>query len=875
MAPLDPEPTSPADSLAPATSSAASASMAPVASVAPNEPMTRSLSGPAARSAMVGRVGELDVIDQALRAADEGSGSIVVVEGESGIGKSRLAEEAVHRAEAAGWRTAWSTCMDEVGSPALWPWRDTTSSLGLVVPTVAPDDDPDADRFQRVLAVLSTLLTASRERPLLVVIDDLQWADAASLQALAVLAGRLHGARLVVVVTVRRPDVHDHAAVDDLLADLSRQRHVHRLRLTGLDAGEVARLVDDLSGEPVHLALVDAVNARTGGNPFFVSELVRLLTSEQALATAPSDALIDSVPDSVREVVERRLGRLPDDTCTLLRLSAIAGPSIELDVLEHATGLGAERVITLMEAAVMSGMLRELDDRIGWRFTHALVRDAVRATLGRAQRARLHGTLADAIQAVYSHELGSHLEELAQHSVEAAPLGRSDAAIRWSTDAALAARATGRFDRAARLWQGALGVLEAGPADPVQCFDLMMQLARDQRASGDTLGFGESLSRAIELATDLRDRHRMALAAAELGWVNLWNTRPYGSIDPASCDEIERLAHDEPDPALAARLFGAVAVELYYGDTRERGEQLALRAVDLARDTGDPVLLGRTLNNYVLAAWVPERAEQRLDACNESLALAGHGLPAQTEAVARLHRASLLLRRRDLAGVEADLARCRALVIELSQPEISAQLMYAECGLGLLRAQWSYAERLADEAYEMHSRTQVWGADWCRLVERICLRDAQGRLDEVLDDAIRLAEQPSLAPARATTVLAVARSGDLAEARRLATRWSWRDEPNDWSWDHRIADWAEAAALTGSTDAATFYELLSPHADELRVSGTAVVCRGSMHGVLARLAAATGDLDSARRHRDESIRVNRSVDAAWWAERDATELAHL
>ncbi|HEU5149529.1 MAG TPA: BTAD domain-containing putative transcriptional regulator [Iamia sp.] len=821
---------------------------------------------------LVGRRAEQGLIDRALAGADRGAGSIVVVEGESGIGKSRLAEEAVARAEAAGFATAWATCLDEVGAPPLWPWLDGLARLGGTAPpepAAAPDADPEAVRFARVLAVLDALMATARTRPALLVVDDVQWADALSLRALSMLPGRLHGARLVVVATVRRPDVHDRPAVHDLLADLRRSRLVHRVHLDGLAPDDVAALAEEVSGAPVPAALAATLAARTGGNPFFVSELVRLLVSERALATG---AAPDRVPDSVREVVERRIGRLPDDTRTLLRLASISPGAIEAEVLERATGLPAERVTALLDVAVASGLLVEAEDRFGWRFAHALVQDAVRATLGRAQRMRLHATLGDAVEALHGADPHRHLDELAHHRVEAAPLGRVDDAVRWSTAAAAAARAAGRYDLAVRHRQAARRLLEGSPAEAARHWDLTLQMAQDQRAAGDTHAFGVTLTEAIATARALHDEHRMALAAAELGWVNLWNTRPYGNIDRAVCAEIERLADNEDDPALAARLRGAVAVELYYGGDRAHGETLARRAVAAARDLGDPALLGRTLNNLVLAAWVPERDDERLAACEESLALAGSGLPAQTEVVARLHRAALRLRRGEVGLVEADLARSRGLVAEVAIPEISAQLTYAECGLAILRARWVDAEALAEDAYEQHLRTQLWGADWCRLLQLVAIRDAQGRLDEIAEWVVRTAEDPSLAPARATAVLAVARTGDHAEARRLAAGWDWRDEPVDWSWDHRLPDWAEVAALTGSPDVPALREVLAPRAGLQRVSGTIVCCRGSMHDVLARLAWAAGDEAGARAHHDAAVVANRAVDATWWTGRLARDL---
>ncbi|HEX2704605.1 MAG TPA: hypothetical protein VHM65_02510 [Candidatus Lustribacter sp.] len=313
-------------------------------------------------------------------------------------------------------------------------------------------------------------------------------------------------------------------------------------------AVEAAELVTSVSGLD-ETELTETLRARTGGNPFFLVETARLLAAEAHDGPGPSVAGVAAmVPDTVRDVVERRVQRLPDDTQTMLGMAAVAGPGVELAVLEHATGLAADRVCTLLEPAVRSGLLVELDDRIGWRFSHALAQDAVRSTLTRSNRARLHGALAEAIEHVHDDDLDQHLDELAHHSYEAAQAGRGASALRWSVAAAESAHAHHGHDRASLNWGRALTLLGPGPGADGERYDLLVSLAEDLRLMGDLDGARTRLEEAIRIARVLGDDERAARAAVVFGGVTLWYWRAYGTTDWPMVEEVRRLAATAAGP---------------------------------------------------------------------------------------------------------------------------------------------------------------------------------------------------------------------------------------------------------------------------------------------------------------------------------------
>ena len=826
---------------------------------------------------LVGRAAELQQLDEAARAAAGHRGRLVVIEGGAGIGKTRLAEAAIERARELGLSTAWVTCLEAIGAPPLWPWHELLAQLGVsdhaaIGPRSQADDA--VARFEMLARIGDGLFDAASRRPALLVIDDLQWADGASLDLLRLVASRLGDRSLTVVATCRRPDEAANPTLEGALADLVRVRRVERVRLDGLTPGEVSVLLQHLVGRAPP-GVAEALHRRTDGNPFYVSELVKLIASEAQLDGLGS-ALDEVVPATVRDVVAHRVGRLPEETQRLLRLAAVAGPTVALPIVARGAGHDAAGVAELLEPAVRSGLLVELRDAAGWRFVHPLAQDAVVATLSGAQRARLHAAVAEAIEDVHGADLHAHVEELAHHYVAAVPAGMAAAAFRRSVEAAHSAHERLGYDRAVFHWHRAIEAASAaGRGDELTRYDLSLELATDLRLCGDVDAARVVLEDAIELAERIGSDDRVVRAVIEFGGVSLWNWRPFGVVDEAMVERIERLLPTLEDDARRAELLGTLAVELYYGPRRAEGEDLAAESVAIARELDNPSLLGRTLNNYLIAAQVPEREHERLNAANEALSLVGRGLPIQTELIARLHEVQVALRLGEVSAIDADLDRCEALAVRLSQPIVTGQVLSARAGVAMLRGEWDDAERLSDEASKIQAAVTLWGPDYRRIVQLVTIRGAQGRMAEIVDLAVRSAELDHQEPLRPTAVRAAAEAGDHALAHQLMTRWDWSRLPRDWSWEYRMAEWAEVAIRTGQPPPDVLYNALSPFADRFVVAGTAHSCRGSMHLPLGRLAAATGDVKRAARHLSAAVERNHACGASWWAAQAVSDLSAL
>ncbi len=425
-------------------------------------PENHTPAGPQTEAPIVGRRRELVRLVAGLERAEAGRGGAVLVQGEPGIGKTRLVRELISRAADRGIPWAWGGSIEGGGTPAYWPWVEVIRSLvsqpnrvsltpsgpgmaelAQVVPEIQaiagpleapPALDPETARLRLFEAMAGLLGEASVKQPLVVVLDDLQWADGASFQLLSYLAPRLKDSRLLILGTYRPAEIGPGHPLRDCLATLSRHQVADRVELEGLSELEVADLIEAATGTSVAGQTVAAVRTRTEGNPFFVTELARLLASEHDLGV--STGLARAVPAGVRDVVRRRLRRLPEETMAVLSLAAVDGRDFELRVLEAAAELDSERTLELVEAALMSGLVLEHPDAVGrFRFSHDLVRETILEELTASRRARLHARVGEAIDATYGDDPGRALE-LANHFFQAAPAVGAQRAIPLALTAA-------------------------------------------------------------------------------------------------------------------------------------------------------------------------------------------------------------------------------------------------------------------------------------------------------------------------------------------------------------------------------------------------------------------------------------------------------
>jgi DNA-binding SARP family transcriptional activator len=550
-------------------------------------------------------VGRRPEWDELLAALDEAAhdGRIVVVEGEPGIGKTRLVEELRAHVAAQGGSAVWGRSDEGGAAPALWPWLAPLRALAATVPDVpaqlgellsggaggdqAQAVQAQAIQYERFDAVADVLTVAGEARPVAVLLDDLQWADAASLELLGHLAGRLP-AGILVVATMRRLEVGRNDAVTDVLATIARRPGSRRLRLGGLAPTATAEIL----GRDVNPAVATAIHDRAEGNPFYALELARLLDEEGDLR--------GEVPATVGDVIRRRLTRLPAPTLELLGVGAVVGRDIEIELLARAAALDLDQTLDALDPAVAHRLLVEVDDRPGHlRFSHALVREVLVDDMTSLRRARVHLKVAEAIEARGAGV--DDVEILADHLWRAAPVGvgkRAAAALERAAEVSIRRVA---YSSAEELLQKAVQLRRAtgsGPADDEAELDAILRLLEVARALRYFQGVEEA--DIMERAKELAERTGRRRALLDLTWFQFSALATSTRIAEAAVrsDAFVTLTAEDPDPAARADSTESTGILAWMkGDIGLAAERLdqAMALYDQAGPPTDAFALERLL----------------------------------------------------------------------------------------------------------------------------------------------------------------------------------------------------------------------------------------------------------------------------------------
>ncbi|MEV5710893.1 BTAD domain-containing putative transcriptional regulator [Actinoallomurus sp. NPDC052274] len=530
----------------------------------PTAPLRRP--APIIEAPFVGREAQLSALVTAAAEAATDGARIALVTGEAGLGKSTLLEHLGRRLERDGWLVAVGRCPEVDSAPPAWAWTEAlravaaTTSPGEFADDLAPlltdtgpaDADATAGRFRMRQAVWKWLAAVAAERPVAVVLDDLHWADAATLE---LLGGGLGTRAPILVVAAYRVDESGH--LTETLASLARATPL-RLALPGLNDEAVAELVrTECEADEETIA---GIAERTGGNPFYVRESARLLNGEGALVA------LSEVPEGVRDVLRRRLARLPEGGVSILRLAAVAGRESSVDVLVKAADTDEDGVMDALDAGVIAGLLDEPGPG-HIRFVHALVRDTLIADLSRLRTARMHARIADALEGT------DDIAALAHHYARAG----SPKAVGYCVQAAELAEARYAYDVAADLLTDAV-TNSTGPDERVE---LLGRLLRAQIRAGAVGAARETRREAVEYAESLGRDDLMIAAFTAWTEPTPWQARTYGTVDQPIVDRLSRLLKRELPPSVRSRLLTAYANELV-GEDDPTVLEAAQEALDLA-----------------------------------------------------------------------------------------------------------------------------------------------------------------------------------------------------------------------------------------------------------------------------------------------------
>ena len=586
---------------------------------------------PAASAPYVGREAELNMVARSALEAAVGRTRIVLVAGDAGAGKTALAGRISQHLAGEGWTVTAGRCPEDEGAPAGWPWAEALRHLAataapaepqalaaLLTDAPAGDGDPAAARFRLHRAVGGYLEAVSRAAPLLLVLDDLHRADGETLALLADVTADLPAARLLVLASYRPAEASEQ--LTGCLARLAA-REPARVSLGGLDAAAVDELIQTTCARRVDGATARAIAERTGGNPFFVKETARLLDSEGALAATTE------VPAGVREVLQRRIARLPATAQTILQQAAVIGTETDVDVLGEVAGVEEHVLLDAIEAGLLTGLVTEPGTgRI--RFAHALVRDTFYHGLSRLRRSRLHARAAEAIE---RHSPGQ-VAALAYHFSEAGTDPAS--AARYCGLAAAEAEQRFAYDEAVRLYEQAITCLGQADSAAVRSkLELELCLVRALAHAGQLARARSYRHDAVHTALPLDDPVLLAQVLTSFEVPRLWHSDEYGVTDDEFVGMVEQtLARLPPgDEPLRARLLTTLAFELD-GAESERGYQASAQAVEMARRLADPGVLTIAINGRYFQSFRYDGLAERQRLGTELLSLPGK--PVTAEALA-------------------------------------------------------------------------------------------------------------------------------------------------------------------------------------------------------------------------------------------------
>lgn len=492
----------------------------------------------------VGRQREMGQLKAALEEALGGKGRMVTLVGEAGIGKTRTAEELATYARLRGAQVLWGRCYEEQGMPPYWPWvqalrsyvrdqepeklrselgsgaadiAEIVSELRERLPDIEPPpatENPEYARFRLFDAVTSFLKAAGQTQALVLMLDDLHWADRPSLLLLEFLTREISSSRVLLVGTYRDVELSRQHPLAQTLGGLTRERLFERVVLRGLTQADVGRFIEVTSGFAPPPGLLTAVHTQTEGNPLFVTEVVRLLVQEGDLtperATERKSWSV-RIPEGVREVIGRRLNALSERCNQTLTVASVIGREFTLEQLGPLIDeVSQDRLLDILEEALSARVIDELPTSVGrYHFTHVLIQETLVEELSLTRRVRLHATVAETLEALYGDQADSNATELAHHFAQAEAVLGSDKLVRYSLLAGERALAAYAHEEALDYFQRALdhdpvedvrnrilrqrGKLRLGLFDGKGAVDDLEQLLADSIHRGDTAQELESL----------------------------------------------------------------------------------------------------------------------------------------------------------------------------------------------------------------------------------------------------------------------------------------------------------------------------------------------------------------------------------------------
>jgi len=867
---------------------------------------------------LCGREAEQAIIMRCWTAAKQGQRQVVLLAGEPGVGKTRLGIEAARHAHAEGAIGLFGSCDEDIGHS----YRPFVEALRHYVMN-APDDhllqhvhahrgellriapelvqrvpnvpkpqtaEAETERYLMFEAVTGLLAAASQQSPIVLILDDLQWAAVPELLLLKHIVRSPLPMRLLVIATYRDTELSRKHPLTAVLADLRRETGIERIAVRGLDENGVIEFVTAAAGHDLdeqQLALARLIGRDTEGSPLFIGEILRNLTESGAVTQVGERWVIRGdirdlgIPEGVKEAIGRRLSRLSDETNRVLSLASVIGREFDLTLLTHIAETSVDDALDALDEAKSAALITEVageTDR--YAFTHVLMRGALYDEINPARRARMHQRAGAALEQLSAAGTPLRVDELARHWMAATNIGDAAKAVGYARQAGDKALAGLAFEEAATYYEQALAALDPHDrdADVLRC-DLLIALGNAQRRSGDA-DHRRTVGQAVEVARSLGDARRFALAA-------LGHARPGHSFANANVvdqglialyEEAIAAIADRGEDVLRARLLAQLAGELLYTPQRERRMALSREAVAIARRCGDKAVLAQALNLCAEVINHPTTLQDRLELTAELGRLADELGILETRWTAAYQRFGALLEAGDIAGAEQMLGRLNQLAPTLRQSFFTWPTSFTAAMMSVMRG-LPDAEEKVSAAFELGTAGGQPDARTAYISQLFVIRRDQGRYGELVETLRGFVDlYPHLPVWRVTLAGLYCETDQLDDARAEMHKLAAGDFEIslDWTWASAVISLAQVCRDIGDRElAARFYPQLQPVAGQVGVTANSMVCYGSLAFPCGLLAACLERWDDAEPHFNEAVAMNERIGARPWLVRTRRAYADM
>jgi class 3 adenylate cyclase/tetratricopeptide (TPR) repeat protein len=848
---------------------------------------------------VIGRENEFALLETASKRVASGEGrELIFLAGEPGQGKTTLVSALARDAHDRGMTVLLGRCDEEVGAPYR-PFREALSHLvahvdeGLLRTHVASHGgelarmvpalgqrlgelpppqttDPDTERYLLYAAVVGLLEEASRDRPVVLFLDDLHWADKPSLQLLRHVIANSSTTALLILSTYRHGELSAAHPLTEALAALAREpTGVSTIDLLGLEDTGVMAFMESAAGHELDdagVGLAHQLYRETDGNPFFVAEVLRNLSESGDIFQDPSTGRWTakdtegplSLPNSLRTVIGTRVSRLGEGATKVLSTAAVIGREFDFDLLAETTRVDEDELIDLLDEAQRAAVVQELSDSPGrYTFSHALVQHTLYEDVGGTRRTRLHKSVGEAIERLYGENSEDFVGELARHFLLATSPTDSDKAIAYAKragDAALQALAP---DDAVRYFSQALELAaHTSSVNPLTRIDLLIGLGTAQRPVG-IASFRETLLEAARQAQRLGDTHRLVAAALanNRGWFSA-----LGQFDAEKIEMIEAALNALPqtDSPERARLLATLCSELNFHTPLERRVAMADEAKAIARRLEDRATFVDVVSKCSTALNAPSTLASELADITEAFAVARDLDDPVAVFLATGFCCALAVRAGQFGLARERLAMFRAMAEKLGQPLFLWSAAYTAASLALLHGDTEEAEQLATTALEVGTGGGQPDAVAFYGLQLMATRIEQGRLGEMVSLIADAAEQnPSLPSFRAVLATARLEAGDEEAARELV------DEgaavsfalPDDGGWFDGMVSYARAViGLRLRVHGEALITRLAPFRDQVPHDG--LVPQPPVATFLGGLATVVGSFEQAESYFEQAVELN-------------------